>query len=145
MSKSTKPAKPTYAGKPLPEVRIFTNRLLSADTTEKVLNELIKVDHIRQMNIHGQFLPEKVKMGPNTGNPVNHPERKVIKFGEQEIELTNLVGQFFVELDSEDEDVVDTAVEAIKEACDRTILHGYTLDVGRYSKYKPTLTDYMRC
>ena len=143
MSPSNKPSKPTYAGTPLPEVRIFTNRLLSADTTEKDLNELIKVDHIRQMNIHGQFLPEKVKMGPHTGNPVNHPERKVIKFGNQEIELTNMVGQFFIELESDE--FVDTAVEAIREACDRTILHGYTLDVGRYSKYKPTLTDYMRC
>ena len=143
MSKSTKPSKPTYAGTPLPEVKIFTNRLLSADTTEKVLNELVKVEHIRQMNIHGEYLPETVKSGPNKGIPVNHPDRKSIKFGDKEIVLTNMVGSFFVEIESEE--FVEETVAKIKEICDRTIVHGYTMDVGRYSKYKPTLTDYMRC
>ena len=32
-----------YAGKPLPEVQIITNRLLSADTTEKVLNAFVLI------------------------------------------------------------------------------------------------------
>lgn len=136
-------SKPTYAGTPLPEVRIFTNRLLSAETTEKVLNALLAVDHIRQMHVQGEYLPPKVKSGPNTGIDVNHPERKIIKFGEQEILLTNLVGQFFIEL--EDEEFVDEAVEQITAICDEVIPFGYNMDVGRYSKFKPTLTDYMRC
>ena len=143
MSKSTKSSKPSYAGEPLPEVKIFTNRLLTADTTEKVLNALVKVEHIRQMNIHGEYLPEKVKIGPNIGIPVNHPERKTIKFGDREIELTNMVGSFFIEIESEE--FLEEALAEIKAVCDRTIPFGYTMDVGRYSKYKPTLTDYMRC
>lgn len=138
-----RPLKPSYAGEPLPEVRIFTNRLLSADTTEKVLNALLSVDHIRQMNTHGEYLPPKVKSGPNTGIDVNHPERKTIRFGDQEILLTNMVGTFFIEL--EGDEFVDEAVDRIKEICDDVIPFGYTMDVGRYSKYKPTLTDYMRC
>jgi len=124
-------------------VKIFTNRLLSADTTEKVLNTLIsRVDNIRQMNIQGEYLPPKVKSGPNTGIPVNHPQRKVIKYGEREVELTNMVGAIYIEL--EDDEYVDDAMAAIKAACDETIPFGYTMDVGRYSKYKPTLTDYMK-
>jgi methyl-coenzyme M reductase subunit D len=117
--------------------------LLSADTTEKVLNALMKVEHIRQMNIHGEYLPPKVKSGPNTGIDVNHPERKTIVFGGREILLTNMVGSFFIEL--EGEEFVDDALAQIKEICDDVIPFGYNLDVGRYSKYKPTLTDYMRC
>ena len=133
----------TYAGTPLPEVKIFTNRLLSADTTETVLNALIKVKHIRQINICGETLPLTVKNGPNTGIPVNHPERKVIKFGDNEVELTKLVGGFFVELTNECD--VDEAVADIRKVCDRMIKAGYSLEVGRYSKYRPTLTDTLRC
>jgi methyl-coenzyme M reductase subunit D len=135
--------KTSYAGTPLPEVKIFTDRLLSADTTEKVLNALIELKHIRQINICGETLPEKVKSGPHTGIPVNHPERRVIKFGNQEIELIKQVGGFFVELT--DEADVDSSVEEIRKVCDRTIPVGYTLEVGRYSKYRPTLTDTLRC
>jgi methyl-coenzyme M reductase subunit D len=135
--------KTTYAGTPLPEVKIFTDRLLGADSTEKVLNALIKVKHVRQINICGETLPEKVKSGPHTGIPVNHPERKVIKFGDNEIELTKQIGGFFVELTAEAD--VDAAVEEIRSACDETITVGYSLEVGRYSKYRPTLTDTLRC
>jgi methyl-coenzyme M reductase subunit D len=124
-------------------VKIFTQRLLSADTTEKVLNALIsKVDNIRQMNIRGEVLPVKVKIGPNLGLPVNHPERKVIKYGENEIELTNMIGSIYIELKGDE--FVDDALVQIKAVCDETIPHGYTIDVGRYSKYKPSLTDYMK-
>jgi methyl-coenzyme M reductase subunit D len=135
--------KTTYAGTPLPEVKIFTDRLLSADTTEKVLNALIKVKHVRQINICGETLPIKVKSGPHTGIPVNHPERRVIKFGENEIELTKQVGGFYVELTADAD--VDAAVEEIRKKCDKMIKVGYTLEVGRYSKYRPTLTDTLRC
>jgi len=134
---------PTYAGEPLPEVRIFTNRLLSAETTEKVLNALLAVDHVRQMHVQGQYLPPKVKSGPNTGIDVNHPQRKTIRYGDNEIMLTNMVGSFFIELESEE--FVDDAVDHIQKICDDVIPFGYNLDVGRYSKFKPTLTDYMRC
>ncbi|MCL2712567.1 MAG: methyl-coenzyme M reductase operon protein D [Methanomassiliicoccaceae archaeon] len=140
---STRTTRMTYAGTPLPEVKVFTDRLLSADTTEKVLNELIKVKHVRQINICGESLPLTVKSGPHTGIPVNHPERKVIKFGSDEIELTKLVGGFFVELNAECD--IDETVKEIRKVCDRNISVGYSIEVGRYSKYRPTLTDTLRC
>jgi len=140
---NAKTTKTTYAGAPLPEVKVFTERLLSAETTEKVLNQLIKVKNLRQIHICGETLPLTVKSGPHTGIPVNHPERKVIKFGEQEIELTKLVGGFYLELNPECD--VDAAVEEIRKACDKTIKVGYSLEVGRYSKYRPTLVDTLRC
>jgi methyl-coenzyme M reductase subunit D len=85
-----------------------------------------------------------VKSGPHTGIPVNHPERKTIKFGDKEVVLTKLVGGFYVELVYEAD--VDAAVEEIRKACDKVIKNvGYSLEVGRYSKYRPTLTDTLRC
>ena len=135
--------KTTYAGTPLPEVKIFTDRLLSADTTEKVLNALSELKHIRQINVCGESLPLTVKSGPHTGIPVNHPERRAIKFGSGEVELTKMVGGFFIEIKGGCD--VDEAVEEIRRVCDSTLTVRYSLDVGRYSKYRPTITDTLRC
>ena len=41
-----------------------------------------------------------------------------------------------------DEAEMDKTVDEIKAAFDRTIPDGYTIDVGRYSKYRPSLHDY---
>ncbi len=131
-----------YAGVPLPEVQIITNRLLSAETTEKVLNELDKIPDIRQINMTGESLPRNINSGPGKGLPNNHTERKVIKVGGKDVELRYLVGGFYIELEVDDEETLDVRVEQIKEACNAAIEHGYSLTVGRYSKYKPTLHDY---
>lgn len=136
-------APPTdYAGVPLPEVQIITNRLLSAETTEKVLNALDTIRHIRQINMTGESLPKTINSGPGKGLPNNHSERRVIHVGGREVELRYLVGGFYIELDVEDEQTLDEVLEEIKVACNANIEHGYTLTVGRYSKYKPTLHDY---
>lgn len=136
-------APPTdYAGVPLPEVMIITNRLLSADTTEKVLNALESVPNIRQINLTGESIPKTINSGPGKGLPNNHSEHKVIRVKGKDIELRYLVGGFLVELEVDDEESLDARVEEIKAVCNATIEHGYSLQVGRYSKYKPTLHDY---
>jgi methyl-coenzyme M reductase subunit D len=131
-----------YAGVPLPEVRIMTNRLLSADTTEKVLNAMTAVEHIRQINMTGESIPRTINNGPGKGLDNNHSERKVIAFNGREVELRHLVGAFIIELEVEDEDMLEDTVASIRKVCDDTIPFGYNLDVGRYSKYRPSLHDY---
>ena len=131
-----------YAGEPLPEFKIFPNRLLKADTTEALLSGIYSIPKVRQINVHGETLPAKVKSGPHTGIPVNHPERKVIKYGDQEILLTMMVGAIFVEL--KDYDGVDETMDEIKKICDELLPFGYTLDVGRFSKFRPSLNDYLK-
>ncbi len=141
MSSTTTP-KADYAGVPLPEVQIITNRLLSADSTEKVLNALDVISGIRQINMTGESLPKTINSGPGKGLANNHSERKVIHVGGQEVELRYLVGGFYIELEVEDGSELDAKLEEIKAACNSTIEHGYTLQVGRYSKYRPSLHDY---
>lgn len=141
MSSYTAPAA-DYAGVPLPEVQIITNRLLSAETTEKVLNALDTIKGIRQINMTGESLPKTINSGPGKGLPNNHTERKVIHVGGQEVELRYLVGGFYIELEVEGDEELDDILELIKAACDENIEHGYSLQVGRYSKYRPTLHDY---
>ncbi|WP_019176772.1 methyl-coenzyme M reductase operon protein D [Methanomassiliicoccus luminyensis] len=127
---------------PLPEILIFPNRLLSAETTEKLLNRVYDVPHVRQVNISGEGVPAMVGSGPGKGLPVEHEGRKVINVKGREIELQLLVGRVFVEID--DIDVVEKAIEAIDEICQELLPFGYNLEVGRYSKYRPTVTDYKK-
>jgi len=141
MSSASTPAA-DYAGAPLPEVQIVTNRLLGAETTERVLNALDIIPGIRQINMTGESLPATINNGPGKGLPNNHTERRTIRVGGHEVELHYLVGAFYIELEVENEEELDARLEEIKLACNSTIEHGYTLQVGRYSKYKPTLHDY---
>jgi len=131
-----------YAGKPLPEVQIITNRLLAAETTERVLNALDVIPQIRQINMTGESLPKTINNGPGKGLQNNHSERQIIHVGNQEVELRYLVGAFYIELDVEDEEELDAVLDTIKSACNANIEHGYTLQVGRYTKFRPTLHDY---
>lgn len=140
---STEISEPNYAGVPLPEVRLSTQRLLMADTTEKVLNALLVVKDIRQINLKGESLPASINSGPNRGIANNHSERKMIKYGDKQIELRHLVGDFYIELAVENEEQLEQRVKEI-DAAVKPILGdiGYGIDVGRYSKYRPTLHDY---
>jgi len=140
---STEISEPNYAGVPLPEVRLSTQRLLMADTTEKVLNALLVVKDIRQINLKGESLPATVNSGPNRGIANNHSQRKMIKYGDKQIELKHLVGDFYIELAVENEEQLEQRVKEI-DAAVKPILGdiGYGIDVGRYSKYRPTLHDY---
>lgn len=131
-----------YAGIPLPEVEVFSNRLLCVDTTEKVLNALNDIENIRQINMTGESLPKKINSGANKGLDNNHSERKVIKVGGQDVEIRYLVGAFYIELTVENEEQLDSAVEKIKMAVEPHLTFGYSVNVGRYSKFRDSLTDY---
>jgi len=131
-----------YAGIPLPEVEIFSHALLSAETTEKVLNALDPIERIRQINMTGESISKNLNSGPGKGLPNNHSERKVIKVGGRDVELRYQVGAFYIELDVENEEMLDEAVERIRAACKANMPRGFDLSVGRYSKYRKTLRDY---
>jgi len=131
-----------YAGVPLPEVQVFTNRLLNAETTENVLNALNDIENIRQINMTGESVSKVIGNGPAKGMPNNHEARKTIKVKGKDVELKYQVGAFYIELDVEDEDAMNLVISKIKENCDKIITHGYSLNVGRYTKYRKTLTDY---
>ena len=140
MSSTVPPA--DYADAPLPEVQIITNRLLCAETTEAVLNALDVIPNIRQINMTGESLPKTLNSGPGKGLENNHTERRVIHVGKQELELHYLVVAFYIELAVDSDEELDIALEEIKAACNAHIANGYSLQVGRYMKYRPTLHDY---
>jgi methyl-coenzyme M reductase subunit D len=90
----------------------------------------------------GESVSKNIGNGPAKGLPNNHSARKVIKVNGKDVELRYQVGAFYIELDVENEEMLDEAVEKIKAACEATMPRGFSLSVGRYSKYKKTLRDY---
>ena len=133
---------PSPEAVPLPEIMIMPTRLLSASTTEKLLNRIYEVQHVRQVNCQGEGLPSMVSSGPAAGIINEHPERQKIKVQGKETQLTIQVGRLFVEID--DIDHVQNAMAKIEKICEELFPFGFTLEVGRYSKFKPTTTDYAK-
>ncbi len=142
MSESTVNSNPNYAGVPLPEVWIQSQRLLGAESTERVLNALEGVEKIRQINLKGESLPATINSGPNKGLPNNHSERRNIKFRGKDVELRHLVGDFYIELNVNNEEELAEKVKEIEEAVKDVMPFGYSVQVGRYSKYRASMHDY---
>jgi methyl-coenzyme M reductase subunit D len=127
---------------PLPEILIVPARLLRAETTEKIINTIYSIPNVRHVTVSGENLPDVLNAGPGKGQPVNHPERCTITIRGQEVELRLLVGRIFVEIN--DIDNVPKALEEIEKVCKELLPFGFNLEVGRYSKFRPTVTDYKK-
>lgn len=127
---------------PLPEILIFPARLLKAETTEKLLNRVYDVPHVRHITVSGESLPDKLTSGEGKGLPNEHTERKKIKVKGSEVDLRLMVGRVFVEID--DVEHIDEAMAKIEEVCKELLPFGFSLEVGRYNKFKPTVTDYKK-
>jgi methyl-coenzyme M reductase subunit D len=52
------------------------------------------------------------------------------------------VGRVFVEVD--DIDNVQYVTEKLEEICEEVLPFGFTMEIGRYSKFKPTVSDYAK-
>jgi methyl-coenzyme M reductase subunit D len=90
------------------DIEIFPHRLLSADTTEGLLNNLEGIEGIKRIVIQGQRLPPK---------DVNQEQRTITLKGE-EIDLQIQTGRIL--MDIEDEGIID---ESIIKASVRIIYH----------------------
>ena len=124
-----------------PQVRIVSARFLRPDTAEQLLNRLVQVGGIRRMSINGPSIPATVPYGPARGQPNPHPDRKIIRVGNQDVQLRVQVGIIILELEDE------SYIPAIGEAVDNVFADkGFscTVQQGRYMKTGPTLSDYAK-
>ena len=56
--------------------------------------------------------------------------------------FNEFIGKLFGNKQTRDIKEIQPWVEKIKAAFDETVTDGYTIDIGRYSKYRPSLHDY---
>jgi methyl-coenzyme M reductase subunit D len=110
------------------DIEIFPHRLLNADTTEKLLNHLDKVEGVKRMVIHGPRLPP-VETG--------HPDRKVITIKGEEVDLQVKTGRILMEVE-------EKSLEEIKEICEEYLPFGYNLHIGSFIRKQKTVTDHLK-
>jgi methyl-coenzyme M reductase subunit D len=122
-----------------PQVRIVSERLMSPETTERVMNLILAVGGIRRVVLNGPRLPATVPYGPAKGIVNPHTMRRAILVGGQEVELQVHVGNILLELESKD------IVPKIRAACDKAFTTmSYILKEGRFMKTEPTMVDYAK-
>ena len=110
-----------------PQCRIAGERLLNPDTVERLLNKLCSICGVRRMIINGPHLSTA------------HEMSKVIKVGNQEIQLEVHVGTIILELENRD------SIPALKSVCDEIFTKfSYRLQEGRFMKTEASLVDYAK-
>ncbi|MGP8190564.1 MAG: methyl-coenzyme M reductase operon protein D [Methanobacterium sp.] len=115
------------------DIEIFPHRLLSADTTEGLLNNLEGIEGIKRIVIQGQRLPPKY---------VNQEQRTITLKGE-EIDLQIQTGRIL--MDIEDEGIIDESIiEDIKSICEDHLPFGFNIHVGTFIRKQKTVTDNLK-
>jgi methyl-coenzyme M reductase subunit D len=110
------------------DIEIFPHRLLSADTTEKLLNNLEELEGVKRMVIQGQRLPQTEE----------NPDRRVITILGEEVDLQVKTGRVLMEIEEEE------IIEEVKTICDATLPFGYNIHVGTFIRKQKTVTDDMK-
>ncbi|BDZ66992.1 methyl-coenzyme M reductase operon protein D [Methanobacterium ferruginis] len=108
------------------DIEIFPHRLLSADTTEKLLKDLEKIEGIERIVLQGQRLPPEES---------RHPDRKTITIKGAKIDLQIKTGRVLMEIRSEE------IIENIKSLCDNHLPFGFNIHQGTYIRKKKTVSD----
>jgi methyl-coenzyme M reductase subunit D len=125
-----------------PQCRIVPLRMLMPDSSEELLNLIVKVPGIHRMTINGPSLPRTVPYGPARGKPNPNTNRRVITVGNADFELQVQVGSVTMEVEDE------SVIEEIRALCDAFFTEKnfpYQLQSGRkFMKTQASTSDYAK-
>jgi methyl-coenzyme M reductase subunit D len=107
------------------DIEIFPHRLLSADTTESLLNALDELDGVKKIVLQGQRLPSDAA----------NPDHKKITIKGEEVDLQVKTGRVLMEI--EDEETID----AIRQKCEDNLSFGFNVHVGTFIRKQKTVSD----
>jgi len=110
------------------DIEIFPHRLLSADTTERLLNSLDELDGVKKIVLQGQRLPA------DAGNP----DHKKINIKGEIIDLQIKTGRVLMEIDNEE------TIRAIREKCEDILSFGFNIHVGTFIRKQKTVSDNLK-
>lgn len=110
------------------DIQIFPHRILSADTTEKILIELNELENINRIVLQGQRLPD---------DPSN-PDRRSITVKGEEIDLQIKTGRILMEIVDED------VIEDVKVIAKKHLPFGFNVYAGTFIRKEKTVSDLMK-
>ena len=107
------------------DIEIFPHRLLSADTTESLLNALDEIDSVKKIVLQGQRLPS---------DATNTDHKKITIKGE-EVDLQVKTGRVLMEIEEEE------TIDAIRQICEDNLSFGFSVHVGTFIRKQKTVSD----
>jgi methyl-coenzyme M reductase subunit D len=110
------------------DIEIFPHRLLSADTTESLLNALDEIEGVKKIVLQGQRLPSE---------DINQDRRKINIKGE-EIDLQVKTGRVLMEIDNEE------IIEEVRVKCEDNLPFGFNVHVGTFIRKHKTVSDQLK-
>ena len=117
------------------DIEIFPHRLLSVETTEKLLIDLERIDAVNRMVLHGRRLsPEE------TGSE----EPRFITIRDEKIDLHVKTGRVLIEINEEEIISLDQLNDEIHEICTNHLPFGFNLTEGTFIRKEKTVTDALK-
>jgi methyl-coenzyme M reductase subunit D len=110
------------------DIEIFPHRLLSADTTESLLNALDEIEGVKKIVLQGQRLPSEA----------TNPDRKKINIKGEEIDLQIKTGRVLMEIDNEE------TIEEVRLKCEDNLHFGFNIHVGTFIRKHKTVSDQLK-
>ena len=120
------------------QIEIVPQRILSPETSEKLLGRVYDLDGIIRVMVQGSRLPDVVGYGPGTGQKVNHPLKKTIDVEGQRINMRVSLGRLLVEVGNEE------TVEDIRKICEELFKFPFEFYQGTFFKKYSTIVDYAK-
>lgn len=114
------------------DIEIFPYRILGADTTEKLLNEIESLDDVKRTVIHGPRFPDN-----DSTLPPKYRERRVMNINGENIILKVKTGRIFVEL------TLESTIKEIEAICKKHIPFGFDINQSKtnYIRKEQTVSD----
>jgi len=120
------------------QLEIFPQRLLNPETAQGLLNEILDLEGVVRLFIHGPRLPGTVPYGPAKGTTMTHNSRRLIEIEGKMVELMVSVGSIRLE-------VTDTDVkEQVHEICEKLLPFPFEFREGNFMLRRQTVTGYAR-
>lgn len=120
------------------QLEIVPQRLLNPETAQGLLNEILDLEGVVRLFIHGPRLPGTVPYGPAKGTAMAHNSRRLIEIEGNAVELMVSVGS--IRLEVTDADVK----EQVHEICEKLFPFPFEFREGNFMLRRQTVTGYAR-
>lgn len=122
-----------------PQVKIVSIRMMKPETTEKLLNMIVKVPGIRRILLRGQNIPKTVPYGPARGIENKTDFKTGVTVAGTDVDIRLMVGDVILEIEEA------SVVDRITETCNEFFTNfGFYIQKGTFIKPNPTMVDYAK-
>lgn len=111
------------------DIEIFPHRILSADTTGKLLRNLEWIGGVKRIVIQGQRLPPA-----ESGDP----DCRTIIVKDEEIDLQVKTGRVLLEIENEE------TLDEIRPICEDLLPFGFNIYLGTFIRKQKTVSDKLK-